>query len=877
MISKKLSDGVLVFDRYYRSKPVTAVLLLKKAVLCCVLSVCAMMYILKEYGMAVNLPFMAGATAVFSLVFTLIFVLVKKRIAIPVILASAGIVIWVRFEHFWERFSYFVDEAMLLFEGRFLYPRDYLLHDEVLRTAYNPFYTQGIRLGCLLMCAAFAMVCAASMSRRTKALPPVITFIVLCVPRLISEELEFDPWIIPVLAVFAYLAAVSLCYSGGLAVKHSSSRAYRDIVSREEKSFLFNTAKAAYPKRLEMRQSFYSKYYSVGLYCGSMITAAVMISACVFGQGSSIDYTDVYDFIMNIGNDSGITASPFEDGPVSEYFSNSDTSSRSGSLNIISPGKGEEEIIRVSFTGESPIYLRGDIGIDFSGASWSSPVGNEPVFWYESGLKSVYCPCEALISRLLLTATGNDADALIASSDVTIDYLCDSSVVFLPAYTAEFSYLNNEIFDVFGDVVVRVNREYGGVNSVQCTALIPAYTETDNSDSLFCTDSLNRLEQVFEQQGCSVNDLYGEFVGDLAAEGNVITDYSDFVRETYLDVPVLYRSGLDVYLRQHGIRAMIDNAVPKDASTAMKRYITADLLSDYLRENYTYSLSVKNNTINPVMSFLNDTKSGHCSLYASSLTLLLRQLGIPARYCTGFVVDPSECDGSVVLKSKNLHAWCEVYLGELGWTIFDPTSSSVYSENDTAPNEGHESRPEKNSSSSPVPSRPESVPRPPLPETEPTTSPVSPVVEEQVDYSRYIPLAIAVVLVIAVITVVLILAMKYNELKKRAALRLAELKQNASADSAAAVYNLSVEILAFCKLTPQGGEMPDSYFRRVDERFGTSFSENISLLEAVAFGSYSCTGEECLRLAELLDMLVASAETELGFMEKIKLRKLIIK
>ncbi len=72
------------------------------------------------------------------------------------------------------------------------------------------------------------------------------------------------------------------------------------------------------------------------------------------------------------------------------------------------------------------------------------------------------------------------------------------------------------------------------------------------------------------------------------------------------------------------------------------------------------------------MQFLDDTKRGHCSLYASAMTLILRELGIPARYCTGFYVEGENGGGSVLLREKNLHAWVEVYLGEYGWVNIRP-------------------------------------------------------------------------------------------------------------------------------------------------------------------------------------------------------------
>ncbi|MDE6030163.1 MAG: hypothetical protein K2G32_00890, partial [Oscillospiraceae bacterium] len=148
MRTKELSSGVLIYDRYYTAKPRAMLLTLKKMLICCALAVFSMMYIFVEYGFDVELPLMALVTAAFSVGFSLLFVFVKKRFAIPAMLFVAGLYVWRSYKELWQTFSYFVDEAMLLTEGRFLYPRGYLFHNIERLTPYNPFYNEGMMMGC---------------------------------------------------------------------------------------------------------------------------------------------------------------------------------------------------------------------------------------------------------------------------------------------------------------------------------------------------------------------------------------------------------------------------------------------------------------------------------------------------------------------------------------------------------------------------------------------------------------------------------------------------------------------------------------------------------------------------------------------------------
>ncbi|HEX2578142.1 MAG TPA: transglutaminase family protein, partial [Aquihabitans sp.] len=69
------------------------------------------------------------------------------------------------------------------------------------------------------------------------------------------------------------------------------------------------------------------------------------------------------------------------------------------------------------------------------------------------------------------------------------------------------------------------------------------------------------------------------------------------------------------------------------------------------------------------------SREGWCEQIASSLVVLARANGLPARLVTGFV--PSERDavtGTYVVRAKDAHAWAEVWFEGLGWVPFDPTA-----------------------------------------------------------------------------------------------------------------------------------------------------------------------------------------------------------
>jgi hypothetical protein len=102
-------------------------------------------------------------------------------------------------------------------------------------------------------------------------------------------------------------------------------------------------------------------------------------------------------------------------------------------------------------------------------------------------------------------------------------------------------------------------------------------------------------------------------------------------------------------------------------------------LEEHLTTAYAYSLDFvgRRRGGDPIETFLFDWREGHCEYFASSMVLMLRSLGIPARLATGFLgADYHPLEGYWVVRQANAHAWVEAYLPDRGWTTFDPTPSA---------------------------------------------------------------------------------------------------------------------------------------------------------------------------------------------------------
>ena len=78
--------------------------------------------------------------------------------------------------------------------------------------------------------------------------------------------------------------------------------------------------------------------------------------------------------------------------------------------------------------------------------------------------------------------------------------------------------------------------------------------------------------------------------------------------------------------------------------------------------------------------FLFDSKVGYCDNFSTSMVVLLRTLGIPARWTKGFTnglrtgTDNQGNEEYSILNS-HAHSWPEVYFPGFGWLPFEPTPS----------------------------------------------------------------------------------------------------------------------------------------------------------------------------------------------------------
>lgn len=94
----------------------------------------------------------------------------------------------------------------------------------------------------------------------------------------------------------------------------------------------------------------------------------------------------------------------------------------------------------------------------------------------------------------------------------------------------------------------------------------------------------------------------------------------------------------------------------------------------YIYDNFTYKKGIT--TVETTLGEIWDLKSGVCQDFAHILLAVLRLVGIPSRYVSGYI-----CPNKSGMRGEGAtHAWVEAYLPFYGWLGIDPTNNCIVNE-----------------------------------------------------------------------------------------------------------------------------------------------------------------------------------------------------
>ena len=349
------------------------------------------------------------------------------------------------------------------------------------------------------------------------------------------------------------------------------------------------------------------------------------------------------------------------------YGETSDTGMPEGDFQSLgSLVQTDNSMLEITMDQPDSYYLRGFVGSSYSSDGWSEadPVslydGADLFYWlHKRGFNSLTQLSE--VASLLDTQTASEA-----SVHMQIKHTGASrKYIYAPYELAETGDLEdpNEI----GDIRLESDNLKG----------LESYSLTASHNQVKRYATLSSMLKKADAKGA---------VDDLADYLTLESHYNRFVYEHFLEVP---RELQDVLADILGKSPVTENSASEGSDGAKKSASDVQHLSyaqakqtvlSWLNDNIQYAevIPERDNTKDFLTEFLTDSKCGYDVHYASAAVMMMRYMGIPARYVEGYLITPdlvseAEAETPFALTEKESHAWAEIYQDGIGWIPFEVT------------------------------------------------------------------------------------------------------------------------------------------------------------------------------------------------------------
>lgn len=318
-------------------------------------------------------------------------------------------------------------------------------------------------------------------------------------------------------------------------------------------------------------------------------------------------------------------------------------------------GSLEDLKVTVSEQPADTVYLKGFIGSSYGSNRWQAPseerFKSAAMNWHTEDDPTLY------IQNLPFLRTMYAQEALSAdqpaASEMTVEGMnASSEYTYVPynAYLNEYYELSGGDGAVLGqDVQDDIFSFYTEAN---CRSILEEWNKSEENSSV-----LDRTEGSYDAY---TQQWYLE-----------VPDGLDDLQEVCDAQGFKWREE-DEWMKEQGL-------IPEELEKIENFVIT------YLNEHYTYDIHAEAVPEGEdfLRYFLEESKTGYSTHFATAAVVMFRMCGVPARYVAGYAA-PAELftaqpDGSytAVLQADNSHAWVEVYEPEIGWKPVETTPGAL--------------------------------------------------------------------------------------------------------------------------------------------------------------------------------------------------------
>ena len=168
-------------------------------------------------------------------------------------------------------------------------------------------------------------------------------------------------------------------------------------------------------------------------------------------------------------------------------------------------------------------------------------------------------------------------------------------------------------------------------------------------------------ESTEENEAYRMSSLVSVATDDDLREAG--TEYDNFLTDHYLQLP----TSLPDRVRDLAERLTEGSDKPLDKALDIQNYLRGP--------EFTYSMDIEAPPVEAdgVDWFLFDSKVGYSDYFGSSMAVMLRSVGVPARMAAGYAPGELNEDGQRVIRDSDSHGWVQVYFPGYGWIDFEPT------------------------------------------------------------------------------------------------------------------------------------------------------------------------------------------------------------
>lgn len=213
------------------------------------------------------------------------------------------------------------------------------------------------------------------------------------------------------------------------------------------------------------------------------------------------------------------------------------------------------------------------------------------------------------------------------------------------------------------------------------------------SGLVYCKEGRFASDETFTYEYCS-DTFFRDENNKLLFDTMSRNDYSDMIEEAAVSLEdeypdastILFNNQWQIFNTEenlnYGKNGRIYNLSQEITSGFDSDYDKAMAIVRYFSENdFVYDLQFNKKSGSNAENFLFESKRGVCYEYATSMVLLARAAGIPARYAEGYNMSEEYANERLgtnyVVKSKHAHGFPELYIRGVGWVSFEPTVSTL--------------------------------------------------------------------------------------------------------------------------------------------------------------------------------------------------------